>query len=117
MTTVCDLLKDDIIYGFCIDTQTLEIYQVDHVTLTEVHFHTIVGDESFYMMFPKEIDLEEPVLCKYTEESWWVYSINFDSIKYLMELDWNDWYWPEQCRRFYFDQYIDVWTQMIHKLK
>ena len=74
MTRVCDLLKDDIIYGFCIDTQKLEIYQVDHVTLTEVHFYTIIGDESFYMMF----DLHKV---------------------------------------FYFDKYLDVWTQIIHKLK
>ena len=115
MTRVCDLLKDDIIYGFCIDTQTLEIYQVDHVTLTEVHFYTIVGSESFYMMFPKEINLEEPILCKYTEESWWVYSINFNNLKHLMDVDWDE--WPNLHKVFYFDEYLDIWTQTIHKLK
>ena len=116
MVKVSDLLKDDIIYGFCINTQTLEIYQVDHVTLTEVHFHTIIGAESFYMEFPKELDLEKPVLCKYEETCWWVYTINFDSLKHLMEVDWNGLYWLEQYI-FYFDKYLDIWTQTIHKLK
>lgn len=114
MTRVCDLLKDDIIYGFCIGTQILEIYQVDHVNLTEIHFHTIIGDENFYMMFPKEIDLEEPILCKYAEKSWWIYSIDFESIKHLMEVDWNE--WPSLHKAFYFDEYLDVWTQTMHKL-
>ena len=117
MVRVRDLKKGDVIYGFCIDTQELEIYQVDNVTLTEINFYTLIGDPySFYLMFPKELNLEEPILCKYTENAWWIYSINFDSIKNLMEVDWNDWYRPEQYG-IYFDEYLDIWTQTMCKLK
>ena len=116
MTRVFDLSKGDVIYGFCIDTQELEIYQVDNVTLTEINFYTLIGDPySFYLMFPKELNLEEPVLCKYTEESWWIYSTNFDSLKHLMDVDWDE--WPNQHKIFYFDEYLDIWTQTMHKLK
>lgn len=116
MTRVFDLSEGDIIYGFCIDTQTLEIYQVDHVTLTEINFYTLVGDPcSFFLMFPKELDLDEPVLCKYTEESWWIYCTNVESLKNIMEADWE--YWPDQCKQFYFDEYLYMWTQTMHKLK
>lgn len=116
MTRVFDLSEGDVIYGFCIDTQELEIYQVDNVTLTEINFYTLIGDPySFYLMFPKELNLEEPILCKYTEESWWIYSTNFDSLKHLMDVDWDE--WPNQHKIFYFDEYLDIWTQTIHKLK
>lgn len=115
MTSVCDLLKDDIIYGFCIDTQVLEIYQVNKVTFTEISVNTLVGDPySFFLMFPKELDLEKPVLCKYSEEAWWIYSTNFDSIKHLMDVDWDE--WPSLHKVFYFDEYLDIWTQIMHKL-
>lgn len=115
MTRVFDLSEGDIIYGFCIDTQGLEIYQVDNVTLTEINFYTLIGDsDSFYLMFPKELNLEEPILCKYTEESWWIYTTNVESLKNIMEADWED--WPDQCKRFYFDEYLYMWTQTMHKL-
>lgn len=115
MTRVFDLLKDDIIYGFCIDTQLLEVYQVDSVTITDINFHTLIGQDSdFYLMFPKELNLEKPILCKYTDDSWWIYCTNLESLKNLMEADWED--WPDQCKRFYFDEYLYMWTQTMHKV-
>lgn len=116
MTRVFDLLNGDIIYGFCIDTQELEIYQVDNVTLTEIKFYTLIGDpHSFYLMFPRELNIEEPVLCKYTEESWWIYCTNIESLKNIMEADWKN--CPYEYGIFYFDEYLDIWTQTMHKLK
>ena len=115
MTRVFDLLKDDIIYGFCIDTQVLEVYQVDGVTLTNINFHTLIGSDSdFYLMFPKELDLEEPILCQYTNDSWWIYSVKLESLKNLMEVEWGE--WPDQHKRFYFDEYLYMWTQTMRKL-
>lgn len=115
MTRVFDLSEGDIIYGFCIDTQELEIYQVDNVTFTEIKFYTLIGNSNdFYLMFPKELNLEQPVLCKYTEECWWIYCTNLESLKNLMEADWEN--WPDQCKRFYFDEYLFMWGQTMYKI-
>ena len=112
MTHISDLLKDDIIYGFSIENQILEVYQVITITPTEIKLNVLVGDNSdFYLMFPKEIDLEKPVLCRYIERCWWIYTTNIDSLKNLIEADWE--YWPDQNRRFYFDEYLDMWSQTI----
>ena len=115
MTNVFDLKEGDIIYGFCIDTQTLEVYYVEKMNISGIIFHSIIGnDDNFYLMFPIELDLEKPTLCKYTEESWWIYTVNFDSIKNLIELDWD--FLGELHKEFYFDEYLDIWNQKIHKL-
>lgn len=116
MINVFDLKEGDIIYGFCIDTQLLEVYYVEKVNISEIIFHPIIGDDSdFYLMFPNNLDLEKPILCKYTKESWWIYTVNFDSIKNLIELDWD--FIPDFIKAFYFDEYLDMWKQKVCKLK
>lgn len=116
MTTVNDLKKDDILYGFCIGTKEFEIYQVINID-TKIHFDTIIGYPfKFYLMFPENVNLEEPILCKCQEAAWWIYTVNFDSIKGFIELD--DWDWlRDQHLAFYFDEYLDIWSQTIKELK
>lgn len=113
---VNDLKKDDVIYGFSVDTQELEIYGVDKVTTEEIEIYGIIGDSDFYLNFPRDLDLENPILCKYTEESWWIYTVNIDSLKPFIEID--NWDWLKyQHLIFYFNEYLDIWSQTIKKLR
>ncbi len=113
---VNDLKKDDIIYGFGVATQELEIYGVDRVTTRNIEIYGIIGNANFYLNFPRDIDLENPILCKYAEQTWWIYTVNIDSLKPFIETD--DWGWLiDRHLTFYFDKYLDIWSQTIKELK
>jgi len=111
-----DLKKDDVIYGFCIETQEVEIYGVEEVTKHQIEIYGIIGDGEFYLNFPLDVNLENPVLCRYSEMTWWIYTVNIESLEPFINFD--DWdFITDFHLKFYFDEYLDMWDQQIIEFK
>lgn len=111
-----DLKKDDVIYGFSIEKQEVEIYGVEEVTEHQIEIYGIIGDGDFYLNFPLDINLENAILCRYNEYSWWIYTVNIESLEPFINC--NDWDFIANFHlKFYFDEYLDIWNQEIKEFK
>lgn len=122
MKTINELKQDDTLYGFSVESNFLEIYNVvgifldKNLNLSRIHYNPILMngkyDPNVYIMFPDNIDLDQAILCKYTDESWWIYTTNFDSIKKYLE---NNIVNIEKDTNFAtisdFQYYLNIWKQ------
>lgn len=111
-----DLKKDDIIYGFCIETQEVEIYGVEEVTEHQIEIYGIIGESGFYLNFPLDTNLEKPILCRYSELAWWIYTVNIKSLEPFINCDNLD-FIADFHLKFYFDEYLDIWNQEIKEFE
>lgn len=113
---VNDLKKDDIIYGFCVNTQEVEIYGFEKVTKDRIEIYGIIGDNNFYLNFPPDVNLENPILCRYNSATWWIYTVNIESLKPFINFD--DWdFLADFHLRFYFYKYLNMWNQEFREFR
>lgn len=121
MKTIDELKQDDTLYGFSVESNFLEIYNVvgifsdKNLNSPRIYYNPILmqkSDPSVYIMFPDNVDLDQAILCKYTDDSWWIYTTNFDSIKKYLE---NNIVNIEKDTNFAiisdFQYYLNIWDQ------
>ena len=115
MITVNDLKEGDILYALDCERKNIEIYSINSKPIynmgidskTRLDYTVLIGDPyRVYIMFPDNCDLEEAILCKYNEASYWIYTTNFNQLQKYINSE-------NIIQRFPIN--LDIWKQKFEK--
>ena len=116
MTSVYDLKEGDILYAYSVYMQQFEIYYINYLnnlsaSPPRLDYMILIGSQDSvswhgldYIMFPEDVDLDEPVLCLYNSDCWWIYTTNFNKLQELTN------YKDIKSR---FRWYLSIWDQKV----
>ena len=121
MISVYDLKEGDTLYAYSIYKDLLEIYYVNGLVKDIINcldasslrldYMVLIGEQDNvnghgldYIMFPEDVDLDEPVLCMYNTGTWWIYTTNFDKLQKLMNY---------KDIKSKFRWYLSIWKQEV----